>query len=39
MEPGAARMDFELDSMSVEFGRQVEEDILNAELVKGYPPK
>ena len=36
MEPGRARMDFELDSMSVEFGRQVEE-IFNAELVKGYP--
>jgi misacylated tRNA(Ala) deacylase len=36
MEPGVARMDFELESMSVEFGRQVEE-ILNAELVKGYP--
>jgi misacylated tRNA(Ala) deacylase len=36
MEPGVARMDFELEAMSVEFGRQVEE-ILNAELVKGYP--
>ena len=36
MEPGVARMDFELDSMSVEFGREVE-DILNAELIKGYP--
>jgi misacylated tRNA(Ala) deacylase len=36
MEPGVARMDFELDSMSVELGRQVEE-VLNAELVKGYP--
>jgi misacylated tRNA(Ala) deacylase len=36
MEPGVARMDFELESMSVELGRQVEE-ILNAELVKGYP--
>lgn len=36
MEPGVARMDFELDSMSVGFGREVE-DILNAELVKGYP--
>jgi misacylated tRNA(Ala) deacylase len=36
MEPGVARMDFELDSMSVELGRQVE-GILNAELVKGYP--
>lgn len=36
MEPGVARMDFELDSMSVEFGQQVER-VLNAELVKGYP--
>jgi misacylated tRNA(Ala) deacylase len=36
MEPGVARMDFELDSMSVEFGREVERT-LNAELVKGYP--
>jgi misacylated tRNA(Ala) deacylase len=36
MEPGAARMDFELESMSTEFGQQVER-ILNAELVKGYP--
>lgn len=36
MEPGEARMDFELDSMSVEFGQQVE-NTLNAELVKGYP--
>ncbi|MDP3983585.1 MAG: alanyl-tRNA editing protein, partial [Acidimicrobiia bacterium] len=36
MEPGAARMDFELDSMSVEFGQQVERT-LNDELVKGYP--
>lgn len=36
MEPGVARMDFELDSMSIEFGREVE-DTLNAELVKGYP--
>ena len=33
---GEARMDFELDSISVEFGRQVEE-MLNAELTKGYP--
>lgn len=33
---GEARMDFELDAISVEFGRQVEE-MLNAELVKGYP--
>jgi misacylated tRNA(Ala) deacylase len=36
MEPGVARMDFELDSMSVEFGREVERT-LNAELIKGYP--
>ena len=36
MEPGIARMDFELDSMSTEFGREVER-ILNEELVKGYP--
>jgi len=36
MEPGMARMDFELDSMSNEFGREVER-ILNEELVKGYP--
>jgi misacylated tRNA(Ala) deacylase len=36
MEPGAARMDFELESMSVEFGREVER-ILNDELVRGYP--
>lgn len=36
MEPGVARMDFELDSISTEFGRLVE-DTLNRELVKGYP--
>jgi misacylated tRNA(Ala) deacylase len=36
MEPGSARMDFELDSMSVDFGREVER-ILNQELVRGYP--
>lgn len=36
MEPGVARMDFELDAMSVEFGREVERT-LNAELIKGYP--
>lgn len=36
MTPGAARMDFELDGISVEFGQQVE-DVLNRELVKGYP--
>ncbi len=33
---GEARMDFELDGISVEFGRQVEQK-LNDELVKGYP--
>ncbi len=32
---GEARMDFELDGISMEFGRQVEE-MLNAELTKGY---
>ncbi len=36
MEPGEARMDFELDGISVEFGRQVQER-LNQELIKGYP--
>lgn len=36
MEPGAARMDFELDGISVEFGQQVERK-LNDELTKGYP--
>jgi misacylated tRNA(Ala) deacylase len=36
MEPGEARMDFELDGISVEFGKLVE-DRLNQELVKGYP--
>jgi misacylated tRNA(Ala) deacylase len=36
MEPGTARMDFELDTMSVEFGHEVERT-LNQELVKGYP--
>lgn len=36
MEPGSARMDFELDGISVEFGRQVEA-VLNRELTKGYP--
>ncbi|MGA7271128.1 MAG: alanyl-tRNA editing protein [Acidimicrobiia bacterium] len=36
MEEGTARMDFELDSISVEFGQEVER-LLNAELVKGYP--
>ncbi|HUF95579.1 MAG TPA: alanyl-tRNA editing protein [Acidimicrobiia bacterium] len=33
---GEARMDFELDGISVEFGRQVEA-MLNTELTKGYP--
>ncbi len=36
MEPGEARMDFELDGISVEFGSEVERK-LNDELVKGYP--
>jgi misacylated tRNA(Ala) deacylase len=36
MEPGVARMDFELDSISQEFGAIVERR-LNDELVKGYP--
>jgi misacylated tRNA(Ala) deacylase len=36
MTPGEARMDFELDGISVEFGKLVE-DRLNRELVKGYP--
>ena len=36
MTPGEARMDFELDSISVEFGHQVER-VLNDELIKGYP--
>jgi misacylated tRNA(Ala) deacylase len=36
MTPGEARMDFELDGISVEFGREVERK-LNQELVKGYP--
>jgi misacylated tRNA(Ala) deacylase len=36
MVPGEARMDFELDAISVEFGREVEER-LNQELLKGYP--
>lgn len=35
MEPGSARMDFELDAISVEFGQQVEE-VLNAELARGH---
>ncbi len=36
MEDGSARMDFELDEMSQEFG-QIVERTLNQELVKGYP--
>ena len=36
MKPGEARMDFELDAMSVELGLEVERR-LNEELVKGYP--
>jgi misacylated tRNA(Ala) deacylase len=36
MEPGVARMDFELDGISVEFGQDVERR-LNEELTRGYP--
>jgi misacylated tRNA(Ala) deacylase len=36
MEPGAARMDFELESITSEFGREVE-DKLNAELSADRP--
>lgn len=36
MDPGVARMDFELDGISVEFGQTVERK-LNEELIKGYP--
>ncbi|NNC40225.1 MAG: alanyl-tRNA editing protein [Acidimicrobiia bacterium] len=36
MEPGSARMDFELDAISVDFGREVE-SVLNRELQKGLP--
>jgi misacylated tRNA(Ala) deacylase len=36
MEPGTARMDFELENISVEFGRQVE-DKLNEELKADHP--
>jgi misacylated tRNA(Ala) deacylase len=36
MEEGTARMDFELDSISVSFGKEVERR-LNEELVRGYP--
>jgi misacylated tRNA(Ala) deacylase len=36
MEPGVARMDFELDTINAEFGREVEEK-LNAELAADRP--
>jgi misacylated tRNA(Ala) deacylase len=36
MDPGVARMDFELDGISVEFGQMVERK-LNDELTRGYP--
>jgi misacylated tRNA(Ala) deacylase len=36
MTPGEARMDFELDGISTEFGTEIERK-LNEELVKGYP--
>ncbi|MDX1469149.1 MAG: alanyl-tRNA editing protein [Acidimicrobiia bacterium] len=36
MTPGEARMDFELDGISVEFGKEVERKV-NEELMKGYP--
>lgn len=36
MTPGEARMDFELDGISQEFGQEIER-VLNAELIKGYP--
>jgi len=36
MDPGVARMDFELDGISVEFGQVVERK-LNDELTRGYP--
>jgi misacylated tRNA(Ala) deacylase len=36
MEPGVARMDFELDTINAEFGREVEEK-LNAELATDRP--
>ena len=38
MQPGAARMDFELESITPEFGREVEEK-LNAELSADRPVK
>ncbi len=36
MEPGIARMDFELEAIDAEFGRRVE-DVLNAELAADRP--
>jgi misacylated tRNA(Ala) deacylase len=36
MEPGSARMDFELEAIGADFGREVEEK-LNAELAAGRP--
>ncbi len=36
MEPGSARMDFELDAISMDFGREVAE-VLNAELARDLP--
>ena len=36
MEPGVARMDFELETIGAEFGREVEEK-LNAELAADHP--
>lgn len=36
MEPGRARMDFELESMSADFAREVEEKV-NAEVAAGRP--
>lgn len=36
MEPGRARMDFELEAMSTEFGREVEERV-NITLAGGHP--
>ena len=36
MEPGAARMDFELETIGAEFGREVEEK-LNAALAEDHP--
>lgn len=36
MEPGSARMDFELESISIDFGKEVEK-VLNAELARDLP--